>query len=316
MPTFETPALYIDFSRLEPPRVIEEVSFEAILKAYREDVIARSEGRLARAVALEQSPTNVVLEVEAYAEMMVRARINSAARAVMLPFAIGTDLDVLAAFYSVLNPETGRADIVTRMPLVANPRPFSTNPEDWETDERFRRRVQLAPEAMSPAGTAGGYIFHAMAADVTIRDASAICPSPGVAQIAIMNSGADPIPTSTRLAKVRARLNNRLIKPLTDIVKVQSAEKIGTALIADLTLYPGPDQALVLNDISTALDKVRGRISKLGRDLPRSALFAALNQEGVQGVSLKSPAIDLEASDHQCVVIESATINFLPMRRE
>ena len=33
MPNYESPALYIDFARLPPPQVIEEIDYEALLQA-------------------------------------------------------------------------------------------------------------------------------------------------------------------------------------------------------------------------------------------------------------------------------------------
>ena len=100
MPSFESPALYIDFARLPPPKVIEEIDFEALLKVYQAQVLGKNPA-LAAALALEQSPTNIILEAESYGEMIVRERINSAARASMLPFATGSDLDVIGARFNV-----------------------------------------------------------------------------------------------------------------------------------------------------------------------------------------------------------------------
>jgi phage-related baseplate assembly protein len=61
MPNYESPALYIDFARLPPPKVIEEVNFEVALDRYKAQVLAKKP-ELAAALALEQSPTNVILE--------------------------------------------------------------------------------------------------------------------------------------------------------------------------------------------------------------------------------------------------------------
>lgn len=291
MPSYESPSLYIDFARLPPPAVIEELDYEALLTAYKNQVLEKKPS-LANALALEQSPTNVILEAEAYGEMLVRARINSAARAVMLAFAIGSDLDHLAAFFNV---ERGAG----------------------ETDESLRRRAQLAPEAFTTAGSEGAYIFQALSADLTIRDASAtmINKSGGV-KVTIMNSGSDPTPTTAQILAVANRLNQKNIKPLTDVVSVSPVNVIHTKIVANIDLYPGPDSGLVMNDIGKALEKIRGRISLIGRDLMRSAIISALNQEGVHSVELVSPAADIIAGTDACVIIDSAEVNVLPTRRE
>ncbi len=303
MPYYESPALYIDFSRLPPPKVVEEIDFEALLKVYQDQVVAR-EPRLARAVRLEQSPTNVVLESEAYGEMILRARVNAAARAVMLPFATGSDLDVLAAFYNVF-----------RQVIPADE--AAGTPETPESDERFRLRVQLAPEAFSTAGSVGSYKFHAMTADPTIRDVSVtkINDRAGI-KISVMNSGLDPVPTDAQLLAVTRKLFQPNIKPLTDVVSVSPVKVKYVDLDAVVTLYPGPDSSLISADITAALGRLRNRIALTGRDLTYSALYAALNQEGVQGVKLNSPNGDIEAADDECVWMRSANIQILTHRKE
>jgi len=303
MPTYESPSLYIDFSRLPPPKVIEEIDYEALLKIYQDEVVAKNP-KLARAIALEQSGTNIILQAEAYGEMMVRARINSAVAAVMLPFAVGSDLDNLGALF---NEERELVPVEGTNPVQYVP----------ESDERFRRRIQLSPEAFTTAGSAGAYIYHALKADPTIRDASVMkINDRGGIKVSIMNSGSDPTPTASQLDAVTRKLFNPRIKPLTDVVSVSPVNVIITKIVADLTLYPGPDASLVMVDVGKGLDRVRNRVALLGRDLTRSSLYAALNQEGVQDVDLKTPEFDITAATDQCVMITAAEINVLGTRQE
>lgn len=303
MPYFESPALYIDFSRLPPPQVIEEIRYEDLVEIYRQQVIAR-EPKLTKAVRLEQSPTNVVLQAEAYGEMLVRTRINKAARAVMLAFAVGSDLDHLGALYNV-----------SRQIIPADE--VAGTDEIPEGDERFRRRIQLAAEAFTSAGSAGAYIFHALAADPTIRDASVMkINDRGGIKVSIMNSGLDPVPTDAQLLAVTKRLYSPNIKPLTDVVSVAPVKVKYVDLDASVSLYPGPDASLVSADITKALTSLRNRIALTGRDLTYSALQAALNQEGVQGVKINSPNGDIEAEPDECVWMRSANIQISNIRRE
>ncbi|WP_316196570.1 baseplate J/gp47 family protein [Bradyrhizobium sp. SZCCHNS3053] len=291
MPNFESPALYIDFARLPPPDAIETIEFEALLKTYQDEVVAKNP-KLAAAVKLEQSPTNIILEPQAYGEMIVRARINAAARAVMLAFSLGADLDNLAAFFGV-----------ERLP--------------GELDDSLRRRAQLAPEAFSTAGSEGAYIFQALTADVRVRDATANkIDNKGGVRICVMAKGAEPIPTQDIILNVRNRLGQKGIKPLTDVITVVPVKVIKQKIVANITLYPGPDAALVMADMGKALTKVRNNLAMIGRDLTRSAIIAALNQSGVQNVDLISPAADVQADPSQCVIVESAEITPLPMRTE
>jgi phage-related baseplate assembly protein len=305
MPNFASPALYIDFSRLPPPQVIEEIDFEILLQRYKDDVLAKNP-KLAAALALEQSPTNVILEAESYGETLVRARVNAAARAVLLALSSGNDLEHLAAFFGVVR------GTILGDPLNPN------GPVDIpESDESLRRRAQLAPEAFSTAGSEGAYIFHALTSDVSIRDASAqSLDRYGNVAVTIMNSGSDPTPTPAQISNVVSRLNQKNIKPLTDVVIVKPVTVIRRDIVAELTLYPGPDASRVMSDVQAALTKVRNRISLIGRDLTRSSIISALNQEGVQSVNLKAPADNVPADASQCVLITSASINVVDPRME
>jgi phage-related baseplate assembly protein len=210
----------------------------------------------------------------------------------MLAFSTGSDLDQMAANQGV-ERLTG------------------------ESDESLRRRTQLAPEAYNTAGSEGAYIYQALTADVTIRDASAVkINENGGIKISVMNSGSDPTPTTQQILNVVNRLNRKNIKPLTDVVSVAPVNVIRIEIVANVILYPGPDAGLVMADIGTALSKVRDRISLIGRDLTRSSIISALNQEGVQSVELIKPAQNIVANSDQCVIITSATITPLPLRAE
>lgn len=87
----------IDISKLTAPKIIEELDYETILNSYKAKLIELLPSWTAS--VLESDPANKILEVAAYREMLLRQRVNEAARAVMVAFASGSDLDHLAAFY-------------------------------------------------------------------------------------------------------------------------------------------------------------------------------------------------------------------------
>ena len=91
-----TPAL----DALPPPGVVETLDFERILDAHRADLLARHP-EAAEVLALESEPLNKLLEAHAYRELLYRARVNDAARAHLIAFAQGSDLDHKGAFYDV-----------------------------------------------------------------------------------------------------------------------------------------------------------------------------------------------------------------------
>lgn len=309
MPAYESNSLYIDFSRLSPPKVIEEIDYEVLVANYKAQVLERNPA-LERALKLEQSPLNITLETEAYTEMMVRSRVNAAARAVMLAFATGSDLDHLAAFYGV------KREIVPGDKTV-----FPAIPDVIESDDSLRRRAQMGPEALATAGSEGAYIFHALSADITIRDASAAkIDDHGGVSIRLMNSVVDPVlgPVASiqQISAVFARLTKKNIRPLTDVISVASVDVVPIDIRATVTLYPGPNGSLVMKDIEAGLQKLRSRVSMIGMDLTRSAIHSAIYQEGVQNVQISNPPTSISISQKQCVWIRSVTVDVSSEREE
>src|SRR5690348_11138686 len=94
----------VNLSQLPAPAVVEALDFPALKAAY----LATLQSLLADIgitwdmTQVEADPGSAMAEATGYREMIVRGRINDAARAVMLAYANGTDLDNLAAFYKVL----------------------------------------------------------------------------------------------------------------------------------------------------------------------------------------------------------------------
>ena len=80
-----------DLSSLPHPSVIEALSFEAIFGALQADFQSRYPQYSA---LLASDPAIKLLEVAAYREVLLRNRINAAAKASLLAFATGSDLDI------------------------------------------------------------------------------------------------------------------------------------------------------------------------------------------------------------------------------
>lgn len=89
----------VDLNKLPVPDLIEELDFEAILGQLIS--LVQSSPKLADWQPLESDPWTFILEAFAYREMLLRARVNHAARSVLLTEASGADLDHVAAFYGV-----------------------------------------------------------------------------------------------------------------------------------------------------------------------------------------------------------------------
>lgn len=307
MHTFDAPQLYLDLSRIAKPDIIETVEYETILARLKADAIARIEDltlreRFTRALEVESSIPLIVLQTEAYAEVILRTRVNTAARAVMLAYSTGKDLENLAAWYGVER-------------LIVTPATIDT-PAIYEDDVRLRRRTQIAMESFSTAGAAGAYVYHALTAEPTIHDASAMKLGPGKVKVTIMNTEASPAPTTAQLTNVRNRLNENDVRPLTDDVSVSGPKIINTDIIAEIELYPGPDAGIVLGEATTELNNLLKINASLGMDLMRSSIISALRRPGVYNVNLIEPAIDLRVHFDGLVHVVNKKLTVSSVRSE
>jgi len=277
----------VNLSRLPALDLIEPLDFETILARLIDDLRARYP---AFDAVLESDPAVKLAEVAAYAELLLRQRINEAAKSVMLAYAVGSALDHIAAGYNV------ERQIIT----PANPAAFPPVPAVLEPDDELRRRVQLAFEGFSTAGPDGAYIFHSLGAHADVLDASVASPSPGEVVVTVLSRSNGGTPAADVLSAVAATLNADHVRPLTDHVTVQPAVIVPWALDAALSLWPGPDAAVVESAAQANIAAYLAAQQRLGRSIHRSALLAALHVEGVKSVSLTSPAVDVLLDATQC----------------
>lgn len=80
---------------------------------------------------------------------------------------------------------------------------------------------------------------------------------------------------------------------MADRLTVRSAEIIPYRVEATIFLYPGPEAEPVMAAAKASLQKYIASQTRLGRDIRRSAIYAALHVEGVQRVELTSPLEDV-----------------------
>lgn len=270
----------IDLSQLPPPDVVEALDFEAV---YEELRAAFATLYPDHDVLLESDPAIKLLELAAYREIQLRARINDAARAVMLAYAIGADLDNLAAL-------------------------FDTKRWAGETDASLRARTQLAPERYTVAGSIGSYIYHGLSAHPDVADIGAISPQPGAVTIYVLSRTGDGTASEALLATVAATLSAENVRPMTDSVMVQSASIVSYTVQAELTMLPGPDSTVVLATAQAAINAYAAAQHAMRRDITLSGIYAALHQPGVQRVSLISPAADIPIGDGEASYCTGITL--------
>jgi phage-related baseplate assembly protein len=293
----------VDLSKLPPPNVVEVVNFEDILASMLADYQARNPGFSA---LVESDPAFKLLEAAAYREVIQRQRVNDAAKAVMLPYAVGVDLDNIGANFDVERLLLDAGD-ATAIPPV---------PPSYETDDDFRRRIQLSFEGYTTAGSEGSYVFHALSADGDVKDVSVTSPSPGQVSVYVLSKTDDGTASADLIAAVNAALNADEVRPMTDNVSVFSANIVPYAITAELVLYPGPDSTVVQQAAQDAITAHVADIKKMGLDVSLSGILAQLHQPGVQNVNLTSPAANISISPSQAANCTAITLTVSAYRNE
>mgnify|MGYP000893317649 CR=1 FL=1 len=270
----------INLALVAAPKVIEELDFEQVYAAMLADLIERMPDFDA---LLESEPVIKILQVAAYRETVLRQRVNDAARAVMLPYSTGTDLENLGSLFGVTRLLITPANLVAVPPVAAV----------YESDDDYRYRIQLSLEGLSTAGPEGAYVFHALSADGLVLDASAISPEPGEVLITVLSREADGTASPELLATVDAALTDESVRPLTDFVTVQGATILDYQVEATLHFYAGPDRAVIMANAQAAIEAYTTGQHRLGLDVTISGIYAALHQPGVQRVELTTPTANL-----------------------
>ena len=274
----------VELSKLPVPDLTEQVSFEQSYADLKATLYLLAPEY---ATLLESDPMSVLLQVCAYREVHLRESFNVRGKGNMLAYAGGGDLDNLGAFFGVVRQQITPADPKTNTPAV------------MESDVELRRRIQLAPEGYSVAGPEGAYLFHALSADPDVLDVSAMSPTPGEVLVTLLSRSGDGIPSPGLVERVAAALMDGNVRPLTDLVTVRAAEIMRYTVKAEIVTYAGPDAAVVLEEANRRLRAYVDESHRLGRDVPRSGLYASLHVEGVQRVNLIEPVDDLFIANHQ-----------------
>lgn len=271
----------IDLSQLPPPQLIEALDFESYAAATLADFKTRWPEFT---VALESEPVVKLIQAFAYRETLLRNRVNKTALAVLLPFARGSDLDHLGSRLQV-----------RRMALGAEPRSYLTNPEDWEDDERYRRRVALAPEALSVAGPAGAYEFHALSFDIAIADAHAYATVENARRgeinvVVAGHAGADV--SDAVLGGLVNLFAGETLVPATDVPLVRRATVREVDVTQQLVMGRGPDPSLIAATAESAIGAYMAARYKIGHSIYRAGLIAAGKVGGIENVIMPQPAAD------------------------
>ena len=282
----------IDLSRLPRPTVIEPLSYDTFLG----EMVAAVQLAMPDLVLVEADPVMKTLRIAAGFRMMDRQTFNDDAVSRMLAYAVDADLDHLGALVGVerlvivpANPGTGAAAVM-------------------EDDTTYRDRIANGTEEFSVAGPEGAYRSLARRAHGDVLDATATSPTPGEVVVTVLSRAGEGVASADVLAAVTGLLSADDRRPMTDQVTVQSAEIVEYAISATYKTLVGPDPSVVFANALASGQAYAARMHRLGLDVTLSGLYAALHVEGMQKVTLITPAADIVVDKTQASWCTSVTL--------
>lgn len=291
----------INLAELPPPEVLASLDFEVILVEYK-DYFLSIYPEAADVIDLESEPLHKAMQLGAWRELQLRARYNDEARALMLAYATGADLDHIGFTYY-------RRE--TRLVVIAaDDEALPPIEEVLENDDDFRERLPLKLESYSTAGPTGAYSYHARSADGLIKDASTTSPYPGTSLVTVLSKEGNGVATQAMLEVVEAALNTDEIRPLCEEVQVQAADIIEYTLAVGLWTYAGPDTALVADQAQAGLVAYTDLHHRLDHNHTLTGLSSAAHVAGVQKVELNLIA-DIVTTKAQAAYCTSITVTHL-----
>lgn len=265
----------VDLSTLPVPDVLETLDFEVLY----DDQLAIFKQLMGEgwSAALESDPVVKLVEAGAYVKMTNRARVNDAAKALLLAFAKGADLEHLASRVNLVRLVIQAEDLTTVPPTL----------EVLEEDDALRERIQMRWEGLTTAGPRNSYILHARNATALVGDATAESPSPAVVVVTVQHVLGNGAADDGLLAQVLAYLSDEDIRPLGDRLIVQSAQVLPYTIKA--IIHPvgtGSENEAILADCKDRIAKWINPRRRLGVEVARSAIDAQLHITGVRRVEL------------------------------
>ena len=293
----------VDFSQLIQPDIIEEIDFDALYTERKEALIqlwsSEEQPSIRQTLTRESEPLVKLLQENCYREMILRNRINQAARALLLAYATKNDLDQLGANFNVKR-------------LVVSPADNSTTPPTeavMESDDAFRERIQLAFDTLSVAGPEAAYKKFARDADGRVGDVSVVSPQPAYVTLTILQADSLTGAASPELVQIVTNaVTAEDVRPIGDRVTVQSASIVNYAINAKLYIGKDPEAATLLQQAIANVTAYATKQKRLGRSIRMSAIYAALHIDGVNRVELISPTADVVLTPAQASYCTSISV--------
>jgi phage-related baseplate assembly protein len=162
---------------------------------------------------------------------------------------------------------------------------------DVEEDEPYRRRIQLAPEKFSVAGSEGAYRYHTLSVHQDIVDCAVWRPRPGWVDVRPILKGGE-LPGEELLKMVREHLSGKRVRPLTDNLIVAAPELAEYRIEGGWTLRRAnaPLAESIQARVTEAVEEYRlWQRSMPGRDINPTRLVSLMESAGAKHVPLVEP---------------------------
>ncbi len=159
--------------------------------------------------------------------------------------------------------------------------------------DALRKRIQLAPESFSNAGSYGAYRFHTLSVSQSIIDVAVLGPDEGLAEgcVELYPLTLNGLPGPELLAQIEREVSKEKKRPLTDKVSAKCSPRVAYQISARLTLFTTADQETTLAAAREAINTwTRSRQTRLGQDIVPNQIIKVLQVDGVYDVALDMPA--------------------------
>ncbi len=287
--------------KLGRPPDLASKPFETLRESALQELLSRFQtaGISYQAQNLEADTAAILSRSAASRDLLRRRVIDDAVSQTYLGSATDRMLDHRADDFGVLRRVVQFAD------------PLQGLPEILEDDDSLRLRARLSWEALSVAGPAGAYVFHAVDAHPGAFDALPIGPETGIVQpgeVMIVVQGRDNngVPSAGMLDVIASRLDayevvypdgTSVLRPVRDLqsvrplgarVKVIGAKPLVYNTTATLYIGPYADAEALRLQALEKLTAYQDRCRRIWQKVSREGRQAALSLVGADGL----PVID------------------------
>lgn len=236
-----------------PQKTIDEITQENIDYLREEEDVDITGGA--------EDPLYRIVRALAYREKVWRHDKNEADRNKLMAYAEGAAQDHIGVTYH-------------RTPRL-----------EGESNDAYRRRLEIAPEGITVAGTIGSYEFHALSASADVKDVIINKLPAGVVQIVVLSHTGNGVASDELIDQVADALNPDDIRPLNDVplpISASITEYSITATLRSKTDISNEQKVQALTALQTYVNNQHG----LNKNVVRSGVDRALHQDGIDEVVL------------------------------